>query len=236
MNDKKLEVLYRDEFLLAVNKPPGLLSVPGRGPDKADCAVARAALDYGWIREVHRLDMATSGVLLMARNPDVHRKLSKAFADREVEKTYIAITHALPGDPHKKGVVFEAVFEKGQSAGRITLFQRLDTDNRPHQILDPERGKEAVTDWRRLHDIHNTPVMDSAGAGIFRLELKPLTGRTHQLRLALSECGASILGDSLYGEQKIRNLSSRLLLHAAFLGFIHPVNGESLEIKAVIPF
>jgi len=226
---KKLEVLYQDNFLLAVNKPSGLLSVPGRGPDKADCAVTRAILDFGWIREVHRLDMATSGILLMARNPDVHQKLSRAFADREIEKTYIAITHALPEDPQRKGVVFE----HGQLSGRITLFQRLDTDNRPHQLIDPERGKEAVTDWRLLSDTRSG---ETAAGSIYRLELKPLTGRTHQLRLALSICRAAISGDSLYGDQLIRDSSPRLLLHAAFLHFTHPVSGESVEINAVIPF
>ena len=226
---KKLEVLYQDDFLLAVNKPSGLLSVPGRGPEKADCAVARAALEFRWIREVHRLDMATSGVLLLARNPDVHRKLSRAFANREIEKTYIAITSALPEDPHREGVVFE----KGLLSGRITLYQRLDTDNRPHQLIDPERGKEAVTDWRLSPDTRSG---ESAGGGVYRLELKPLTGRTHQLRLALSICRAAIFGDSLYGEQIIGESLSRLLLHAALLRFTHPVNGEAVEIQSVIPF
>ncbi len=230
---KKLEVLYKDDFLLAVNKPPGLLSVPGRGPDKADCAVTRAASEFGWIREVHRLDMATSGILLMARNPDIHRKLCAAFADREVEKTYIAITHALPEDPQRKGVVFE----RGQLSGRITLFQRLDTDNRPHQIIDPVGGKEAITLWKWIPCSGSAvPPGAVAGEGLFRLELKPLTGRTHQLRLALSICGAAIPGDTLYVEQRIRESSSRLLLHASFLCFTHPVSGELVEIKAVIPF
>ncbi len=226
---QRFEILYEDEYFIAVNKPPGLLSVPGRGPEKADCAVARAAGIYEWVREVHRLDQATSGILLMARNPEVHRKLSGAFAARKVEKTYHALVCKLPEDPHLEGVSFR----DKEHSGKITLFQRLDPDNRPHQIIDPKRGKEAVTHWRWLLDTHER---ESAGGKVFRLELKPLTGRTHQLRLALSVCGASIPGDKLYGEQEIRDLSSHLLLHAAVLCFTHPVSGNLVEIKSVIPF
>jgi len=229
----KTEVLYEDKNLIAVNKPPGLLSVPGRGPDKSDCAVSRAALEFGWIREVHRLDQATSGILLLARTPEAHRKLSASFASREVEKKYIALTAALPADPQLEGVDFETGVPERDS-GRITLYQRLDPENRPHQIIDPEKGKEAVTGWMYLPDSGSAD--EKPARKLFRMELVPLTGRTHQLRLALSICGAAIPGDSLYADEEIRISSSRLLLHAAELRFTHPVSGLTVEIKTVIPF
>ncbi len=124
-----LTILYKDKFIIAVEKPSGLLSVPGRGPEKADCAVARTAAEYGWIREVHRLDQATSGILLLARAPEAHRELSGSFAAREVEKAYIAITKSLPNDPGHDGVVFRT--DESGKTGRITLYQRLNPDNRP---------------------------------------------------------------------------------------------------------
>jgi len=220
---KKLEVLYEDDSFIAVNKPPGLLSVPGRGPEKADCAVARAAEMYGWIREVHRLDQATSGILILARTPEDHRIISASFAAREIEKTYIALTLSLPENPHKEGVIFQGGFP-----GCITLFQRLDPDNRPYQILDQQKGKEAVTRWRQISS--------SLKDNFYRLELKPLTGRTHQLRLALSVCRAAIPGDSLYASEEIRNTASRLLLHASNLRFFHPRGSGIVEINSEIPF
>jgi len=231
------EILYKDEYLIAVNKPPGLLSVPGRGPDKSDCAVSRAASEFGWIREVHRLDQATSGILLLARTPEVHRNLSAAFAARKVVKKYIALTAALPADPQVEGIDFETGIHEPHS-GRITLYQRLDPENRPHQIVDSQRGKKAVTDWLYLPDSTEAVSGEKSSPRVkrFRLELKPLTGRTHQLRLALSSCGAAIPGDSLYASREIMNSSSRLLLHAAELSFIHPVSGLAIEIRTVIPF
>lgn len=219
-----LNVLHEDAYLLAVEKPPGLLSVPGRGPEKADCAVARAAAEYGWIREVHRLDQATSGILLLARTPEAHRRLSKAFADRGIEKTYTALSAAIPEDPNLPGVSFSP--HQQSAAGRITVYQRADLDNRPVQIVDPINGKESITNWRALGE---------NGKG-FRLELKPTTGRTHQLRLALSLCHGPIIGESLYNPEKNTGESMRLMLHAAVLRFRHPIEDRIVELKSDIPF
>lgn len=218
---KDLTVLFEDDFLIAVDKPSGLLSVPGRGPEKADCVVSRVAEKIGWVREVHRLDQATSGILLLARNPEAHRYLSSAFASREVEKTYIAATLSMPEDPALKGVLWEK--------GRITVFQRLDTENRPHQILDFLQGRESVTEWSLLGMFGGEPELH-------HLELRPLTGRTHQLRLALSLCGAPIPGDTLYAPPEIRDASPRLLLHAEGLGFPHPDGHRFIELRSQMPF
>lgn len=216
-----LTVLFEDASLVAVDKPPGLLSVPGRGPEKADCVVSRAAQKYGWIREVHRLDQATSGIMLLARTPEVHRSLSAAFASRKVEKIYAAATLSLPEDPEIKGVLWEK--------GRITVFQRLDVENRPHQIPDPLQGKESLTEWRLLES--------AAGEqDLHHIELRPLTGRTHQLRLALSLCGAPIPGDTLYAPAGIVEKSPRLLLHAERLCFVHPESEALVEIHSPVPF
>ncbi len=224
---KDLPVLYEDFSLLVVDKPSGLLSVPGRGPEKADCVVSRAAVDYGWIREAHRLDQATSGILLLARNPEAHSFLSMAFASRDIEKSYVALTRSIPVHRSREGVVCETD-DTGKS-GRITLFQRLDTDNRPHQIVDPVLGKQAITKWRLMGD-------DDMSSRIKRLELVPITGRTHQLRLALSSCAASILGDSLYAPPELRDAAPRLMLHAATLRFPEPDGSGYLDMRSEVPF
>ena len=220
---KSPEILYEDEFLLAVDKPSGMLSVPGRGPEKADCAVSRMSGTRGLVKEVHRLDQATSGILLLAKTPEAHRALSISFSDRVIEKTYIAVTVSIPSDPRREGVVFEP-----GNPGRIILYQRLDPENRPYQIIDPEKGRKSVTQWR--------VITADEQSGKYRLELGPLTGRTHQLRLALSTCGAAIPGDSLYASEELRDLSPRLLLHAAVLRFPHPETGRWVKIVSPVPF
>ena len=213
-----LRVFYADEHLVVVDKPSGLLSVPGRGSGKADCAVSRAAAEFGWIREAHRLDQPTSGLLLLARSPEAHRRLSAAFAERRVRKTYIAVCASRPfGGEGGRGAV---------AAGRIVLRQRLDPENRPRQVVDEEQGKEAVTLWR---------VLDS-GMERCRLELRPLTGRTHQLRLACAEAGAPILGDALYAPPGTADAADRLLLHAASIRFPAPFGGGRIVIESPAPF
>jgi tRNA pseudouridine32 synthase/23S rRNA pseudouridine746 synthase len=219
----ELEVLYEDEDCLAVNKPAGLLSVSGRGPDKTDCVVARAAVNRGWIRECHRLDQATSGVMLLAKNPAAHRRYSGIFAAREAEKRYIAVTGMVPRDPRISGVLF--------SGDTIILNQRLDPEHRPMQVVDWERGKEAVTQW------HVNEALSERTAGYKVISLRPLTGRTHQLRLAMSVCGAPILGDRLYAPEDIQGAASRLMLHAEQLR-VPRINGprDDLDIKCPAPF
>ena len=206
-----LEILYRDKDIVVINKPSGLLSVPGKGKDKEDCAEARVRNlfpDAPKQCAVHRLDMETSGILVLALNKEAHRKLNEQFAAGLVRKKYIAL---LDGILH------------GRSEGKTELPFRLDTENRPHQIYDPVNGKIGITEWKKL----------GVEKGLTRIEFSPLTGRTHQLRLAascpkeLGGLGIPIKGDSLYGSCKE---GEKLMLHAAEIEFFHPVSGEKIHL------
>ena len=203
-------VLYHDDYLVLVNKPSGLLSVKGIGINKIDCLAVRVASAIEGARIVHRLDMDTSGVLVMARDADTHRELSRQFQDREVEKTYIA-------------EVFGQVEEQG---GLIDYPIRKDMDNPPMQCVDYEQGKPSQTLWR---------VLEQKGDRA-RLELRPTTGRSHQLRIHLREIGHPILGDDLYAPSKVQAMSERLLLHALSLTITHPKTGNRLTSVADCPF
>ncbi len=190
-----LAVLHLDADLIVVNKPAGLLSVPGRGADKQDCVVHR--LQAGGHPEaliVHRLDMATSGLLLLARGAAAQRALSMAFEARQVGKRYVAVVQGLMG-------------EVGADWQHIELPLAADWPNRPRQRVDHAQGKPSLTRWR---------VFSQDGAAhTTRLELEPLTGRTHQLRVHLLALGHPILGDALYGSQPPTH--DRLHLHACHL-------------------
>lgn len=205
-----LTCLHADDALLVLAKPAGLLSVPGRGADKQDCASARASQQWPGALVVHRLDMATSGLLLMARTPEVQRALSQAFADRQVEKRYQAIV---------QGCV--AVPESQDGWGDIELPIAADWERRPLRVIDHERGKPSHTRWRLL--------ASDAAAQTSRLELSPITGRTHQLRLHLAAIGHAILGDALYADTSVQARAPRLLLHATRLAFTHPVSGAWVQ-------
>ena len=205
-----LRCLHADDALLVLVKPAGLLSVPGRGADKQDCASARAQQQWPGALVVHRLDMATSGLLLMARTPDVQRALSHAFAQREVEKHYQAIVQGCMSAPESQG-----------GWGDIELPIAADWERRPLRVIDHERGKASHTRWRVL-------AMDEA-AQTTRLELSPITGRTHQLRLHLAAIGHAILGDALYAGASTQARAPRLLLHATRLAFTHPTNGAWVQ-------
>lgn len=205
-----LRCLHADDALLVLVKPAGLLSVPGRGADKQDCASARAQQQWPGALVVHRLDMATSGLLLMARTPDVQRALGHAFAQREVEKHYQAIVQGCMSAPESQG-----------GWGDIELPIAADWERRPLRVIDHERGKASHTRWRVL-------AMDEA-AQTTRLELSPITGRTHQLRLHLAAIGHAILGDALYADTTTQARAQRLLLHATRLAFTHPTNGAWVQ-------
>jgi tRNA pseudouridine32 synthase/23S rRNA pseudouridine746 synthase len=205
-----LTCLHADDALLVLAKPAGLLSVPGRGADKQDCASARASQHWPGALVVHRLDMATSGLLLMARTPEVQRALSQAFADRQVEKRYQAIV---------QGCV--AVPESQDGWADIELPIAADWERRPLRVIDHERGKPSHTRWRLL--------ASDAAAQTSRLELSPVTGRTHQLRLHLAAIGHAILGDALYADTSVQARAPRLLLHATRLAFTHPVSGAWVQ-------
>ncbi|MDT8999037.1 RluA family pseudouridine synthase [Paucibacter sp. APW11] len=188
-----IEVLHADEKLVLVNKPSGLLSVPGRGEDKQDCASARVQARFADALIVHRLDMATSGLLLLARGPEMQRQLSAAFAGREVHKRYEALVSGLPERDE---------FE-------IALPLRTDWPNRPRQMVCLTEGKPSLTRVRVLSR--------DAVAQCSRLALEPVTGRSHQLRVHLQAAGHAILGDALYASPADQARAPRLMLHACAL-------------------
>lgn len=207
--------LYVDAALLIVDKPAGLLSVPGRGPDKADCVAARVRAQYPDALIVHRLDMDTSGLMLMARGPAAQRALSHAFASRAVHKRYIAWVAGRLAPPKPEW-------------GTVELPLICDWPNRPRQKVDVAQGKPSVTRWRVLgYD---------AARDATRVELEPVTGRSHQLRVHLRELGHPILGDPLYAPDAIRMQAPRLLLHAASLDVPHPVTGAACAFESPPPF
>ena len=210
-----IEPLYVDDALLVLDKPSGLLAVPGRGPEKQDCLAARVQARYPDALVVHRLDMATSGLMVMARGPAVQRALSKAFAAREVNKRYIAVVAGRLDAP-------------SEGWGIIDLPIIVDWPNRPRRIVDRHLGKPSLTRWRVLaHD---------AAALTTRVELEPVTGRSHQLRVHLRELGYPILGDALYAPPDIQAQAGRLLLHACSLHFVHPLTGEAQVFERPAPF
>jgi tRNA pseudouridine32 synthase/23S rRNA pseudouridine746 synthase len=206
-----LQVHYADDGLLALEKPAGLLSVPGRGADKQDCLWARARQEFPDALIVHRLDMATSGLILLARGKAMQSALSRLFAERRVEKQYEAIVTG----------------RLAVAAGRVALPLICDWPNRPRQMVCPERGKPALTEFRRLN---------FEGAERTRVLLLPHTGRSHQLRVHMQAIGHSILGDEFYAAPADRDAAPRLLLHASRLCFTHPVNGQELVLVSPVPF
>ncbi len=212
-----LDIIYADQQLAIVNKPGGLLAVPGRGPEKQDCVVNLFKKKFpSSIAQpaVHRLDMATSGLMVLAFTAEAHRDLSRQFAERQVEKQYIALLDGLV----KK------------EEGEIILRFRLDQDNRPCQIYDPIQGKIGITRWRRLE------IQSGKFHPQTRIEFTPLTGRTHQLRLHAAHelgLGCPIVGDSLYGTGK---MGDPMLLHAARISFVHPIRNERMELSSAVPF
>lgn len=210
-----LLALHVDPAFLIFDKPAGLLAVPGRGPDKQDCLIARVQTQFADALVVHRLDMATSGLIVFARSADAQRVLSRAFAERRVHKRYVAEVDGCVERP-----------ASGWSV--IDLPMAADWPNRPRQIIDANRGKPSRTQWRVLS-------IDRP-CGSSRLELEPLTGRTHQLRVHLQAIGHPILGDALYGGTTVQERAGRLLLHATELGFGHPTSGAPCQFASTVPF
>jgi len=212
--DTGLELVHADESLVVVVKPAGLLSVPGRGADRADCMVSRVQARFAEALTVHRLDMATSGLLVFARGPEVQRALSMAFAGRDVHKRYEAVLHGL----------VEA------EQGEIDLPLITDWPRRPRQMVCFERGKPSLTRYRVLS-------RDPA-QGRTRVSLEPVTGRSHQLRVHALAMGHPIVGDPLYGPgaEGASADGARLLLHAAELGLPHPHGGAPMVWRSPAPF
>jgi tRNA pseudouridine32 synthase / 23S rRNA pseudouridine746 synthase len=194
-----------------VNKPAGLLSVSGKGADKADNLATRVQNIFPDARSVHRLDMDTSGLLVFARGADMHRRLSQLFREHGVKKYYTAMVAG----------------RVEINMGEVDLPLGSDWPNRPRQKVDFARGKSSLTRYRVL--VHDAVTNTS------RVELKPVTGRTHQLRVHMAAIGHPIVGDRLYGG-KAGASTQRLLLHAGVLSFIHPVSAEPLSLVCETPF
>ena len=210
--DNGLDVIYEDEALLVVDKPCGLLSVPGRGADKQDSLLLRARQHWPEAECVHRLDMETSGVMVMALGKSPQRALNKLFQLRQVKKNYIAVV-----DGNVDGL-----------GGEIDLPLICDWPNRPRQKVDFKSGKPSQTRFSVLrYNRHDNTT---------RLALQPATGRSHQLRVHLQALGHCILGDSLYASSRTREKASRLLLHASEISFEHPINGCHTHFSARLPF
>jgi len=210
--DTGLDIRYIDDHLLVVDKPAGLLSVPGRGPGKQDCLSARVQARYPEALPVHRLDLGTSGLLVLARCPDMHRALSRLFATRRVDKRYVALVAGR--------------MEAGERVINLPLI--CDWPNRPRQRVDHAIGKPSVTPLRVAG---YEPGLDAT-----RVDLFPETGRSHQLRVHLQAIGHPILGDELYAPPEVFARAPRLLLHATVLAFFHPSTATVLRVESAAPF
>jgi len=206
-----IEIVTLDDTFIVANKPGGLLSVPGRGPEKADCLSARIQTEFPEALVVHRLDMETSGLMVFARSLDAQRALNRAFEQRLVEKYYVAVV---------TGIV-----ENDQ--GTINLPLICDWPNRPRQMVDHGIGKPSTTHYVALA---RDEILKQT-----RIGLTPITGRSHQLRVHMASLGHAIIGDSLYAINPPPE-GLRLMLHATKLSFPHPVSGESVDYVSDLPF
>lgn len=236
--DKDLEIIFEDEWLLVVNKPAGMLSVPGKAEDN-DSVYHRLKKKYPDATGpmiVHRLDMATSGLLLVAKTKEVHQHLQAQFANRSIKKRYIAVLDGVMEKVSTEKVEKEKV-EKSQktgnteSTGRIELPLCPNPLDRPRQMVSREHGKEAITEYRIIGDSECAVGESNTHTWI---AFYPLTGRTHQLRVHAAHpegLGCPILGDELYGKK-----ADRLYLHAEYLEFRHPIYGDILRIQKEADF
>ena len=209
-----LKILYEDERLIAFSKPSGLLSVPGIGEDRADCLARRVVQQHPEALVIHRLDMDTSGVFLMARDKKAQGNLGKQFEQRRVSKTYIADVWGVPEE----------------SAGLIDLPLRCDWHNRPLHMVCHEQGKPAQTQWEVMERF------EIAGKTCARLKLTPITGRTHQLRVHLKAISFPIIGDAFYAPDDAYEAVQRMHLHAHTLTFHHPETGHKMTIEDEVGF
>ncbi|MFD0966121.1 bifunctional tRNA pseudouridine(32) synthase/23S rRNA pseudouridine(746) synthase RluA [Seminibacterium arietis] len=209
--DPWLDIVYHDNHLLAVNKPSGLLSVPGNKPQYYDSAMSRVKDKYGFCEPAHRLDMATSGILLFAMSKLADRELKRQFREREPQKHYQTLVWG-----HVE-----------QDCGKVELPLICDWENRPRQKICFQQGKRAVTFYQVLERLSDNKT---------RIKLTPITGRSHQLRLHMLALGHPILGDKFYAHPQARAMSQRLCLHAESLQIRHPLTKEILHFQAKSPF
>ena len=208
-----LSILYLSEQLVIVDKPSGLLSVPGRGAGKEDCLSRRVQAEYPDALIVHRLDMGTSGIVVMARGANAQRELSVMFQERRVRKRYQALVDGK---------------WSADESGAIDLPIIVDWPNRPRQIIDHTNGRPSLTHYRVI-DVDRT-------REVSRIELDPVTGRSHQLRVHMEAAGHPIIGDDFYGTPASCAKADRLMLHACEIEFSEPVTGKLLRIDCPPPF
>jgi tRNA pseudouridine32 synthase/23S rRNA pseudouridine746 synthase len=222
--DEGLDVVHLDPGFIVLVKPPGLLSEPGRGESKHDSLLVRAQARHPGARIVHRLDMMTSGLIVLALEARTHAALSAAFRERRVAKRYEALVHGpwLEGDA------------KAPLAGAIDLPLIVDWPNRPRQVVCHETGKPSLTHYRVLAGDERHAGTDDAPHRLARVALEPVTGRTHQLRVHLAALGHPIAGDPFYGRHG--DASPRMMLHATGLEIAHPASGAPLAFRSPAPF
>ncbi|MDF3605180.1 pseudouridine synthase [Paracoccus sp. DMF-8] len=202
-------IIHHDHEILVVDKQAGLLSVPGKGEDRADCLIGRLRAIFPQVLLVHRLDLDTSGVMIFALTPHAQRHLGLQFEKRQTKKTYVARLHG----------------RLQPATGTVDLPLIVDWPNRPVQMVDHENGRPAQTDWRVV----------KASDTETRVRLMPLTGRSHQLRVHMLSLGHPILGDPLYATGAARD-HPRLMLHAESLRIRHPDGGVAQSFSSSVPF
>ncbi len=205
-----LAIIHQDQEVLVVSKPAKLLTVAGRKKEHADCLEARVKKEIPSARIVHRLDMETSGLVIFALNAEAHRNLGRQFEQRKTDKEYIA---DIWGNPEEEN-------------GMVDLPLRCDWPNRPLQMIDLTHGKQAQTEWKIIERTEK----------VTRVSLKPITGRTHQLRVHMCEIGHPIIGDDFYAHEAAFNAAKRLHLHAHKLVIYHPENNEKIGFESPVPF
>jgi tRNA pseudouridine32 synthase/23S rRNA pseudouridine746 synthase len=203
-------VILRDDRLLVLEKPSGLLAVPGRGPDLQDCLARRVQELFPTALVVHRLDRDTSGLMLMALDASAQRELGRQFEQRQVQKHYQCIVRGVP--EHSSGLIDQPIAR--------------DPARPPRYRIDQDAGRPSQTGWRVLEQFGDRA----------RLDVEPITGRSHQIRLHLATLGHPILGDPLYADDETRWLAPRLLLHATLLAVTHPADGRRVEWRSECPF
>lgn len=206
-----LVILYQDDHIMVVNKPSGLLSVPGRLAENQDSILLRVQRDFPTAQSVHRLDMATSGIMVVALTRQAESELKRQFREREPSKVYLARVWGCPD----------------KESGLIDLPLICDWPNRPKQKVCFESGKAAKTEWR---------ILEKESAGVTRVELRPITGRSHQLRVHMQALGHPILGDNFYATPEAKVLATRLQLHATSLSITHPKSGLPITFTVATDF
>ncbi|WP_456070377.1 bifunctional tRNA pseudouridine(32) synthase/23S rRNA pseudouridine(746) synthase RluA [Haemophilus paraphrohaemolyticus] len=209
-----LDEVYLDNHILVINKPSGLLSVPGNRPEYFDSAMTRVQKKYGFTEPAHRLDMATSGILLFALSKVAEKELKRQFREREPKKHYIALLWGKLG-------------EKVGDTGKMNFPLICDWENRPRQKICYEHGKKAITHYEVLEYLPNNTT---------RVKLTPITGRSHQLRVHSLALGHPILGDKFYANPLAKSLAPRLCLHAESLTITHPITGERMTFTTEAEF